>query len=52
MLKKIDMNNQKIIKCSFRCTDDNDAVNKKQMENNLKYFVHGLINIGANKFLH
>ena len=45
MLKKIDMNNQKIINVAFG-TDNNDAVNKKQMENNLKYYVHGEINIG------
>ena len=50
MLKKIDMNNQKIINVAFG-TDDNDAVNKKQMENNLKYMVHGEINIGQNIFL-
>ena len=50
MLKKIDMNNQKIINVAFG-TDDNDVVNKKQMENNLKYYVHGEINIGENKFL-
>ena len=50
MLKKIDMNNQKIINVAFG-TDDNDVVNKKQMENNLKYYVHGEINIGQNTFL-
>ena len=50
MLKKIDMNNQKIINVAFG-TDDNDVVNKKQMENNLKYYVHGEINIGQNIFL-
>ena len=50
MLKKIDMNNQKIINVALG-TDDNDVVNKKQMENNLKYYVHGEINIGQNRFL-
>ena len=50
MLKKIDMNNQKIINVALG-TDDNDVVNKKQMENNLKYYVHGEINIGQNTFL-
>ena len=50
LLKNIDMNNKKIINVDYG-TDDNDAVNKKQMENNLKYMVHGGINIGENKFL-
>ena len=50
MLKKIDMNNQKIINVALG-TDDNDAVNKKQMENNLKYMVHGEIKRGDFKFL-
>ena len=50
MLKKINMNNQKIINVAFG-TDDNDAVNRKQLEDNLKFFVHGGLNIGENKFL-
>ena len=44
------MNNKKIINVA-NATDNNDAVNKKQLENNLKYMVHGGINIGGNKFL-
>ena len=50
MLKKIDMNNQKIINVAFG-TNDNDVVNRKQLEDNLKFFVHGGLNIGENKFL-
>ena len=50
LLKNIDMNNQKIINVADG-TSDKDVVNKKQMENNLKYFVYGGINIGGNKFL-
>ena len=50
MLKKIDMNNQKIINVAFGI-DDNDAVNRKQLEDNLKFFVYGGLNIGENKFL-
>ena len=50
VLKSINMSNQKITNVDFG-TDDKDVVNKKQMENNLKYMVHGGINIGENKFL-
>ena len=50
MLKKIDMNNQKIINVAFG-TNGNDAVNRKQLEDNLKFFVYGGLNIGENKFL-
>ena len=50
MLKKIDMNNKKIINVAFG-TNDNDVVNRKQLEDNLKFFVHGGLNKGENKFL-
>ena len=50
ILKSVNMSNQKITNVDYG-TDDNDVVNKKQLENNLKYMVHGGINIGGNTFL-
>ena len=45
----LDMNNKKISNVASG-TDDNDVVNKKQMENNLKYFIQGFIDRGWRLF--
>ena len=45
----LDMNNKKITNIASG-TDDNDVVNKKQMENNLKYFVYGMVYVHEKKF--
>ena len=50
ILKKINMNNQKIINVA-NGTNDNDVVNKKQMEDNLKYMVYGELKINQNLFM-
>ena len=49
MQVELDMNNKKISNVASG-VNDNDVVNKKQMENSLKYFIFGEINIGENTF--
>ena len=49
ILKEINMNNQKITNLADGI-NDNDAVNKKQMEDNFKHMVYGEINIGNGAF--
>ena len=50
MQVEINMNNNKITNVASG-TNDNDAVNKKQMEDNLKAYVYGEVKIGERKVL-